>query len=295
MEERFTENFNDVRLHDGKPAEEANRMLASRAFSFGNDIWLGSNASASDRSLIAHELTHVVQQHRLPPTGKPQEVNRSASLESEADRASRQILSSSGFVGVSSSTPPAIQRQGLTREEIQTELQQIEDRIFNGSPSPVEMEMLHAQRDLLLAELQRLTGRPSAQTNTAPTLPEATRTTQDPGEFTGEELSEEIESVRQWRLEQPQESSPEIAAADENLRRLETELAERQSLGIESDLTVNEIARLQREGVLPAPTDLLSGADERAAMGAGLAGSAFTTFLSAAASKSHRTTMSASG
>ncbi|WP_458210605.1 hypothetical protein [Haladaptatus sp. NG-SE-30] len=157
------------------------------------------------------------------------------------------------------------------------------------------MEMLHAQRDLLLAELQRLTGRPSAQTNTAPTLPEATRTTQDPGEFTGEELSEEIESVRQWRLEQPQESSPEIAAADENLRRLETELAERQSLGIESDLTVNEIARLQREGVLPAPTDLLSGADERAAMGAGLAGSAFTTFLSAAASKSHRTTMSASG
>lgn len=62
MEPRFGVDFGGVRLHTGAGAERAAAQLQARAFTYGQDIWLGRGASESDRRLMAHELTHVVQQ-----------------------------------------------------------------------------------------------------------------------------------------------------------------------------------------------------------------------------------------
>jgi uncharacterized protein DUF4157 len=60
-ERAFGEDFSRVRLHSGPVAERTAATLGARAFTHGDNIWLGRGASESDRLLISHELAHVVQ------------------------------------------------------------------------------------------------------------------------------------------------------------------------------------------------------------------------------------------
>jgi len=64
MESRIGHDFRDVRVHDGPAAAGAAQALSARAFTVGNDIVFnaGERASGGDKHLLAHELTHVVQQ-----------------------------------------------------------------------------------------------------------------------------------------------------------------------------------------------------------------------------------------
>jgi hypothetical protein len=66
MEPRFGADFSGVRLHAGDEAAELNRSVSARAFTLGRDIYLGEGqmevASDGGKRLLAHELTHVVQQ-----------------------------------------------------------------------------------------------------------------------------------------------------------------------------------------------------------------------------------------
>lgn len=66
FEPRFERSFSQVRIHTGGQAAEAARSVRARAFTAGRDIVFGPGAyapeSASGRRLLAHELTHVVQQ-----------------------------------------------------------------------------------------------------------------------------------------------------------------------------------------------------------------------------------------
>ncbi len=66
FEPRFGESFENVRVHTGRQAEETSAALNAQAFTRGSDIFFGSGHyqpdSHSGRKLLAHELTHVVQQ-----------------------------------------------------------------------------------------------------------------------------------------------------------------------------------------------------------------------------------------
>lgn len=59
-------DFSDVRIHTGAEADQLNRALGARAFTTGRDVFFKKGeyrpAALSGRKLIAHELTHVVQQ-----------------------------------------------------------------------------------------------------------------------------------------------------------------------------------------------------------------------------------------
>ena len=63
-------DFSDVRVHNGDAAAAASRSVDAAAFAFGNHMVFGSGQYAPDtaagRQLIAHELTHVVQQNHAP-------------------------------------------------------------------------------------------------------------------------------------------------------------------------------------------------------------------------------------
>jgi hypothetical protein len=73
MEERFGWNFSHVRVHTGAEAGASSRAVHARAFTLGNDIVFGPGEyqphSTAGRSLLAHELTHVVQQASGGPVG----------------------------------------------------------------------------------------------------------------------------------------------------------------------------------------------------------------------------------
>jgi len=62
MEPRFGLDFGHVRLHTNQPAHETASKIQARAFTYGNHILLGKRESEQNKKLMAHELTHVVQQ-----------------------------------------------------------------------------------------------------------------------------------------------------------------------------------------------------------------------------------------
>ena len=62
MEPRFGVDFSQVRVHTDAASQESAAQIQARAYTVGQHITLGNGASESDRRLMAHELTHVVQQ-----------------------------------------------------------------------------------------------------------------------------------------------------------------------------------------------------------------------------------------
>jgi hypothetical protein len=66
METRFGADFGNVRVHTGDQSDALNRKLSAQAFTHGSDIFFGSGKynpqSSGGQQLLAHELTHVVQQ-----------------------------------------------------------------------------------------------------------------------------------------------------------------------------------------------------------------------------------------
>jgi len=73
MESRFDQDFSRVRVHTGANSDQLNRDVRSLAFTSGSDIYFGSGQyrpdSDSGQHLLAHELTHVVQQRHNPQPG----------------------------------------------------------------------------------------------------------------------------------------------------------------------------------------------------------------------------------
>lgn len=66
MEDAFESDFSGVRVHTGPSAAGLNHDLKARAFTSGSDIYFNSAEFRPDtqggRHLLAHELTHVLQQ-----------------------------------------------------------------------------------------------------------------------------------------------------------------------------------------------------------------------------------------
>jgi hypothetical protein len=77
MESRFGTDFNDVKIHNGEESTELNRSLNAKAFTISNNIYFNSGQyqpeTDSGKHLLAHELTHVVQQQ-----GGGQNINRTS-------------------------------------------------------------------------------------------------------------------------------------------------------------------------------------------------------------------------
>ena len=66
MEPRFGHDFSGVRVHTDAQAAELARAVNAQAYAVGQDVVFGMGqyqpATKSGKQLIAHELTHVVQQ-----------------------------------------------------------------------------------------------------------------------------------------------------------------------------------------------------------------------------------------
>jgi hypothetical protein len=71
MESRFGADFGDVRIHAGPAASALNEQISAGAFTHGRDIYVGRGrytpGTTDGRRLLAHELTHVVQQSGAAP------------------------------------------------------------------------------------------------------------------------------------------------------------------------------------------------------------------------------------
>lgn len=62
LEEALGAKLDKVRVHTGGNAAELAKSLGAKAFTQGTDIYFAKPGDAKDAKLLAHELTHVVQQ-----------------------------------------------------------------------------------------------------------------------------------------------------------------------------------------------------------------------------------------
>jgi len=66
MEQAFGADFSGVKIHTNSQSDQLNRSLSARAFTTGSDIFFKQGeynpGSQDGQELLAHELTHVVQQ-----------------------------------------------------------------------------------------------------------------------------------------------------------------------------------------------------------------------------------------
>ncbi|MBA1443750.1 MAG: DUF4157 domain-containing protein [Gammaproteobacteria bacterium] len=105
MESAFQADFSRVRLHTGQRAVSMSRQINAQAFTHGSHIYFGQGRYAPESSagkhLLAHELTHVVQQggavQRRPATpGIQRKAMRSGG---RITRAPPSIQRLPGFIG----------------------------------------------------------------------------------------------------------------------------------------------------------------------------------------------------
>lgn len=95
-EPKFGQSLDEVRVHRSPQAADVASSLDAKAFTIGNDIVFGSGeydpATDEGRSLIAHELTHVVQSQQSPANQADASAVSSPDhpAEVEATRNSRQ-------------------------------------------------------------------------------------------------------------------------------------------------------------------------------------------------------------
>jgi hypothetical protein len=114
MEPRFGHDFSRVRIHSDAAAARSAQAVAARAYTAGSDIVFGAQqyapATGAGRRMLAHELTHVIQQENSAQVLQPAGVGPVAdSLEAEADRAAGNVVTGSP-VTVTGQTSPKVQR-----------------------------------------------------------------------------------------------------------------------------------------------------------------------------------------
>lgn len=62
IEDTFKVNLKKVRVHVGGNAKDVCKSLKAKAITHGFNIYVAKPADAKNEKLLAHELTHIVQQ-----------------------------------------------------------------------------------------------------------------------------------------------------------------------------------------------------------------------------------------
>jgi hypothetical protein len=115
LEPRFGHSFANVRVHADGEADQLASQVGARAFANGSDLFFRSDAyspeTARGQRLLAHELTHVVQQERFgTPAGLRLSQSSDAS-EVEANATADAVLAGETAT-VQSAAAAAIARDG---------------------------------------------------------------------------------------------------------------------------------------------------------------------------------------
>src|SRR5262245_35417235 len=119
MESRFQHDFSAVRVHTDARAADSARALQARAWAWGSDVAFARGAYApktpAGRRLLAHELTHVVQQEQAPSSAPSPDTELNVSepgdaSEREADRVADHVADSSQLAVRAQAAPDVIHR-----------------------------------------------------------------------------------------------------------------------------------------------------------------------------------------
>lgn len=95
LEQGIGESLGDVRVHTGDHAAAMARAVSARAFTVGSDIFFGQGeyrpGTPDGDRLVAHEVTHVLQQRGAPNAGPLTVSQPGDAMEVEAEALARDF------------------------------------------------------------------------------------------------------------------------------------------------------------------------------------------------------------
>lgn len=117
MESRFGHDFSQVRIHSDARAVDSAQEVHALAYTVGRDVVFGAGqyapATSEGRKLIAHELTHTIQQSSARgESAVPHITNPGDAAEQEAERASLLVSEGGVFHQVMAQTPGLARKAG---------------------------------------------------------------------------------------------------------------------------------------------------------------------------------------
>jgi len=140
LEPAFGEDFSDVRVHTDSESDSLNQAVHAEAFTTGKDIFFrdGSyNPGSSDgQKLLAHELTHVVQQRSAPPASELTVSDPEDASEREAGDVADSFSSNAAPAGVSRQEVPEEEEIEMSPISRQPE----EEEVPMGGQAPEQSE-----------------------------------------------------------------------------------------------------------------------------------------------------------
>ena len=158
MEQGFGADFSGVRIHTGSQADNLNRSLNARAFTVGRDVFFGQGeynpGSSGGQKLIAHELTHTVQQGAAGV--RRTFVQRHPSHAEEEEVQTQRIQRHPSHAEEEEVQAQRIQRHPGHGHEEEVRLTRHVQRFVQRHPSHAEEEEVQAQR------IQRQVAQPMA-------------------------------------------------------------------------------------------------------------------------------------
>ncbi|HKT00552.1 MAG TPA: DUF4157 domain-containing protein [Rugosimonospora sp.] len=123
MEQRFGQDFGDVRVHTGGAAHESAKSLNAQAYTVGSDIVFQQDrfdpGSEQGRHTLAHELTHVVQQRNGPVDGT--DAGGGVQVSDPSDRFEREAVATADTVMSAGPAPAPASAQRLEEATVQRE------------------------------------------------------------------------------------------------------------------------------------------------------------------------------
>jgi hypothetical protein len=120
MESRFGHDFGDVRVHTDGAAHDSAKSVNAQAYTVGSNVVFQRDkydpSSDTGKHMLAHELTHVVQQRSGPVDGT--DAGGGVKVSDPSDRFEREAVANADRLMslpapvVPSSSGPAVQRCG---------------------------------------------------------------------------------------------------------------------------------------------------------------------------------------
>jgi hypothetical protein len=139
MENATGQDLSGVQVHTSEESDAVNRQIGAKAFTTGSDIFFTSGSyqpgSSGGKELLAHELTHVVQQRSGVSGGGNGRMTVNAphdQYEQEADAVASSV--------VSSGTAEQVQRAQPEEEEEKLQAQEEDEDIVRMNGGKEEEE-----------------------------------------------------------------------------------------------------------------------------------------------------------
>lgn len=139
MSQAMGHDFSGVNVHTSSESHALNEQLGAKAFTTGQDVFFREGAynpdSSDGQELIAHELTHVVQQSTGAVGGGGSKMTVNApgdSFEQEADSVAKTVTTPEATAGIqrqAEEEEEPLQMQAEEEEEVQMQAEEEEEPV----------------------------------------------------------------------------------------------------------------------------------------------------------------------